>query len=132
MNTPTISLSALQKATALLANALAQEYNEFTRDATIQRFEYTYELSWKTLKRYLSQYTGSQEHNIKALFREAAQQKLIADPQPWFGYHQARNLTSHTYHEATAEEAYQAAKAFLIDAQQLLNTLKTALETNAN
>lgn len=130
MNTPALSLTALQKATASLANALAQDYNEFTRDATIQRFEYTYELSWKTLKRYLSQYTGSQEHNIKAIFREAAQQGLIADTQPWFVYHQARNLTSHTYHEATAEEAYQAAKAFLIDAQQLLKNLEHALHAN--
>ncbi|WP_448568477.1 nucleotidyltransferase substrate binding protein [Thermus sp.] len=38
---------------ARLASALAQPKDEFVRDSAIQRFEFTFELSWKTLKTYL-------------------------------------------------------------------------------
>lgn len=122
----TLDFSALRKAIASLEVAIAQPQNEFTRDATIQRFEYTYELCWKMLKRYLAKEAGIEEYNIKNLYRHAAQQDLIANTDTWFAYHSARNLTSHTYNEETAEETYDVAKQFLPDAKQLLSNLEQA------
>jgi len=116
-------LSPLTKAVSSLKKALAQPKNEFTRDAVIQRFEYTYELSWKMLKRYLAEESGVKEFNIKNLFREAARQNIIENIELWFEYHTARNLTSHTYNEITAEETYEVAKRFLEDAEKLLENL---------
>ena len=43
-----IFLSAWQKALSSLEKALNQTKNEYTRDASIQRFKYCHELSWKT------------------------------------------------------------------------------------
>lgn len=51
-------LTHLKKALMTLKEALKQPKNNFIRDAVIQRFKYSYELSWKTLKRFLSQFLG--------------------------------------------------------------------------
>jgi nucleotidyltransferase substrate binding protein (TIGR01987 family) len=119
-----VILAPLQKAIKSLKRALEQPVNEFTRDASIQRFEYTYELSWKTLKRYLAEETGVKEYNVKNLYREAGRQNLIDDVEAWFEYHVARNLTSHTYNEITALETYDTAKKFVMDADKLLHNLE--------
>ena len=55
---PLVDLSSLQLALAFLRRALAwwdasQGQDEELRDACIQRFEYSFELSWKMLKRRL-------------------------------------------------------------------------------
>ena len=117
-------LIPLKKAIASLERALQQPKDEFTRDAVIQRFECTYELSWKMLKKYMAKETGTVEFNIKSLYREAGRQSLIESVENWFAYHAGRDLTSHTYNEATAEETYQIAQQFLTDAQQLLDILE--------
>jgi len=125
MTNITISFQPLHKALASLQRALQQIHNEYTRDAVIQRFEYTYELTWKTLKRYLKlAYEVDETLPIKQSYREAARVGLITNLTTWFGYHDARNLTSHTYNEDTAEEAYATAKEFATDAAKLLEKLE--------
>ena len=79
--------------------------SDILRDSVIQRFEYTYEIAWKMMKRWLeANLSASEVDGIvrRELFRIAAQQQLIQDPLEWFQYHQARNMTSHIYDEATA------------------------------
>lgn len=110
-----------------LERALGQDKNEFTRDATIQRFEYTIELTWKTLKRYLETTQQLEIHNPKDLFREAGKQGMISSVEEWFGFLKARNLTSHTYNEINADEVYEAAKQFVGPAKAFLEYLEKAL-----
>lgn len=86
------------------------------------------ELCWKTLRRYLEKETNIQEYYLKDLFRTAGKQGLIDSVDAWFEYHKARNLTTYTYHEGTAEETYAIAKKFAIDARQLLNSLEKNLK----
>jgi nucleotidyltransferase substrate binding protein (TIGR01987 family) len=124
MSTEKLILTPLEKALASLQQALAQPKNEFTRDATIQRFEYTFELCWKMLKRHLKQEAGSTEYALKDVFREAARLGLINKVESWFDYLEARNLTSHTYNEETAETTYNVAKQFAPDAVSLLEKLE--------
>lgn len=116
-------LNPLADALKSLEKALAQPLDEFTRDASIQRFEYTFELCWKMIKRYLKENINLPEGSLRDLFRQAAQQKLIASPGPWFEYQTARNLTSHTYNEMTADEVYEIAKSFAPEARKLLENL---------
>jgi len=125
MSIEKLILTPLQKAIESLTEVIAQPKDEFIRDATIQRFEYTYELSWKMIKRHLVLAGFSDvPPTVKDLFREAAKIGLISDAEKWFDYHQARNETSHTYDEDTAEEVYQVALKFLSDAQSLLAELR--------
>lgn len=79
-----------------LADALAQPTNEYTRDASIQRFEFTYELAWKALKNYLLT-KDIDVRNAKDTLAAALEQGLITNGEAWSGLHRQRNLTSHTY-----------------------------------
>lgn len=122
-----IVLTPLEKATASLARALAQPLDEFTRDSSIQRFEYTYELAWKTIRRVLLNELGLVDvegASRRELYRMAAQQALMPDPSLWFEFHDARNRTSHTYNETTADEVYAVAVRFLPSAEELLKALE--------
>lgn len=123
-----LNIEPLEKALLSLEKALAiKPPDEIVRDATIQRFEYSFELSWKFMKRYLREYAGIEEHQIKEIFRQSAKIGLIKKPESWLGYHKARNLTSHTYNEKIAEETYRFAVSFSGDANYLLEQLKSKL-----
>ena len=64
--------------------------------AAIQCFEFTYELAWKTMKRLLNE-RGVEVNSPKTTFRAAAKEGWIDDPETWFVFQKARNMTSHTY-----------------------------------
>ena len=120
-------LAPLEKATASLARSIAQPLDEFTRDSTIQRFEYTSELAWKSVRRVLLNEMGMDEiegTSRREVFRIAAQKGFFPDPIPWFEFHEARNRTSHTYNEATAEEVYEVAVRFLTAVEALMVQLR--------
>lgn len=95
------------------------------RDGCIQRFEYTFELAWKMLRRHfaLEDAEAAARMNKKDLFREAARQGLISDPVLWFGFLEARNATSHVYDAEMAEQVYAHGARFTPEARQLLNAL---------
>jgi nucleotidyltransferase substrate binding protein (TIGR01987 family) len=88
-----------------LERAVAQPQSEFMRDATIQRFEFCYELAWKMLKLKLEQ-EGISVLTPKQALREALQAGLIDDGNVWSEIQRYRNLTSHTYDEKLADEVY--------------------------
>lgn len=120
-------LTSLEKAIASLEEVLALEKSVIVRDATIQRFEYTYELAWKMMKRHLERDEGRE--NVEALhrkdlFRLAAEKGLVGDAEAWFAFHQARNETSHTYEEERADEVYAVARRFAPAARALLGELE--------
>ncbi len=121
-------LDPLKKALASLEEALAEPLEgrlaKNIRDSVIQRFEYTYQLSWKTLKRALFMYFGHDEDIIRDIFRRGHETGLIGDIEAWLAFHAARNLTTHTYNEKRAEEVYETARAFLPRAQSLCKALE--------
>lgn len=126
MSPDKLDLTPFQRALKSLEAVLALPKDDVVRDATIQRFEYTYELAWKMIKRHLEWAEALDADSLtrKDLFREAARIGLIADAEVWFDYHAARNLTSHTYDEAKAEEVYAAARSFAAEARKLLSKLE--------
>lgn len=126
-----LDLSNLRKAIDSLERAVRRSLpapeDEELRDAVIQRFEYTYELSWKMLKRRLVDAPTPAEIDtlgFKDLIRQGAERGLIAKPQAWFEYRRQRNITSHTYDEEKATQVHQAAVAFLEDAESLFQDLE--------
>jgi nucleotidyltransferase substrate binding protein (TIGR01987 family) len=74
-----------------------------TRDSVIQRFEFAYELGWKTLKDWL-QDQGVQAATPKQTLGAAFESRLIEDLAGWSDIHEMRNLTSHLYDEDKAKE----------------------------
>ena len=122
-----IVLTPFNKALSSLNAALAQTKDEFVRDAVIQRFEYTYELAWKMLKRHLDESEGAATIDAlsrKDLFRLAGERGILDNVEAWFGYHRARNETSHTYDANKAEQVYEVARQFAPDAGKLLVELE--------
>ena len=128
-----MNLGSLEKAIAQLHVGIAQSKgnpdNDLLRDGVIQRFEYTMDLSWKMIQRYLKHIAQVEEIAIrtkKDLFREAGRLGLISNVEAWFGYYEARNETSHTYDPLIAESVFSQAELFLPDAISLLEALKHA------
>jgi len=127
-----LDLSSLSKAHASLQRAIARAQSspddEELRDAVIQRFEYTYELSWKMLKRQIERDAATPESvdamGFRELIREGAVRGLINDPEAWFEYREQRNITSHTYDAHKAAQVYQAALRFSDAAEALLAELR--------
>ncbi|MBT4791106.1 MAG: nucleotidyltransferase [Halobacteriovoraceae bacterium] len=108
---------------------LSPPKSELERDGVIQRFEYTFELCWKSIRKLLLE-LGRQDvsSSPKPLFRDAHQENLIGNIDTWFKYIDARNRTSHTYNQKTAEQVYDDIKAFGLDARALLEKLNDKLK----
>lgn len=99
------------------------------RAGVIHYFEFTYELARKFVRRWIALNVSPSDadpRTRKDLFRQAARERLIAAPEPWFEYGEARNLTSHTYDEETAERVYAVAVRFAVHARDLLTHLEAA------
>jgi nucleotidyltransferase substrate binding protein (TIGR01987 family) len=115
---------AVDKAIANLREATQQTpRNDLERDGVIQRFEYSFELVWKISKRVLAS-MGIQSLSPKSVIRDLAAQGLIANPELWFTFLQARNYTSHTYNESAAQWVHSMSKDFMLEAEILVEKLK--------
>lgn len=93
------------EALSRLREVVVMPVSDVVRDSTIQRFEFTYELAWKTLKSYL-QSEGVDARTPKTVLQEAFQLGLIANADGWSKALEWRNLMSHTYDLSRANGAY--------------------------
>lgn len=101
---------------------------EQLRNSVIQCFEFTYELSWKMLKRHLEATEASPAEldtsTFQNLIRLGNERGLLrSDWHQWKTYRQARTVSSHTYDAAKAEAVFAMAPDFLAEAQALLQAL---------
>ena len=78
--------------------------NEFIKDSLIQRYEYTIELAWKTMKDYLEEQGFIDVSSPKKVVRKAFAEGLIQDASAWMAALNGRNMTSHAYDETKANE----------------------------
>lgn len=137
---PLVDLSSLRLALASLRRALArwdasQGQDEELRDACIQRFEYSFELSWKMLKRRL-EIDLPDAHSVDAmsfrdLVRTGAERGLLPDVDAWMVFRDKRIITSHTYNAAKAAEVAAIIPSFADQAAGLLARLEALGTTNA-
>ena len=104
-----------KRAYVLLREAIEQteerQLTQLEREGIIQRFEYTIELSWKTMKDYLEfQNVVLDQTTPRAIVKEAFSAKLIQDGQVWMDALDARNKMSHTYDFKKFEEVIEDIK----------------------
>lgn len=127
-----LDFQSLDKAIAQLDAGLRESQaapeSELLRDGVIQRFEYTYELAWKMLKRYLEATLPNPEEvdgmSFQTLIRTGSEQgMLLSGWDEWVRYRKARGTTSHTYDEEKAREVYRIVPEFLHEARYLLDRL---------
>lgn len=96
------------RATARLQEAAATPESDLVRDAVIQRFEFSFELVWKTLKLHLER-QGHECGGPRATLKKAFAEGLIPtadEADVWLRMIEDRNLTSHAYDEALAGSIY--------------------------
>lgn len=119
----TAEINQLKTALDRLKEALSSEPTQLNKDATIQRFEFTFELLWKMLKTYIEE-SGLEANSPKDTFRVAADLEIISDPTPYFKFLQARNLSTHTYSQDQANEIYENIKSFPLAIESILQKTK--------
>ncbi len=128
-----LDLETVDRVVWRLREAL-QEYdrapeNLFVLDSVVKRFELAYELSTRSLRRYLLDRAISagdiEDKSLQAILRVADREGLILHGWPeWKAFRDARNETAHSYTEPKAREIAKTAQPFLVEAEYLLENLK--------
>ena len=112
----------LLNATERLKEALQEAESDIVIDGTLHRFEFTFELAWKTMKDYL-EYSGiidgigSPREIIKSAFANG----IIEDGEEWIRMMLARNSLSHLYDEEKSREVYIEVKDIYLNLFEKLN-----------
>ena len=101
----------LINATRRLKEALQEKESDLMIDGVLHRFEFTFELAWKSMKDYL-EYTGVIEKtgSPRETLQNAYQYNLINDGEEWINMMLARNSLSHLYDEEKSREIYAKIK----------------------
>ncbi len=96
-------LSAVQRLAEGVADYEAFPTSSTMRDGVIQRFEFTFELAWKSLKEYMTdQGVAAQLQFPKQVLKEAYAAGIISDERVWVDMLSSRNITSHIYDDKQA------------------------------
>ncbi len=119
-------LGSFADALTRLDAALAQVKTEWTRDAAIQRFEFSFELAWKAVSAF-SRSEGLEVRSPREALRMAHRLAWIGDEDLWLRMLDDRNRTTHTYNESVAEEIFARLAAY----SSALGTLRRTLAERA-
>lgn len=118
-----LNLVALGNALKRLAESLSYDASQpLVVDASIQRFEFCIELTWKTLKKALAA-EGIEANTPRECMSQAYAVHWLADETVWLSMLKDRNLTSHTYKEDLALEIYGRLPGHLAAMQALYQVL---------
>ena len=107
---------------------LSEEVEDFDiyRDSTIQRFEYSVELSKKLMGNYIEQ-IDKRIHGQKLILKKAYEFELI-DNEIWFEMIDDRNITSHEYSEALAKELLYKIYDYTIELRAFYNIMEKRIK----
>ena len=100
------NLKSFEKALIQLGDALEESESPIVRDACLQRFEFSYELLWKTLKIFLEEIHGVRAVSPRQVFKEAFALSIIDEELTFVEMIESRNTLSHTYNEEQAMKIY--------------------------
>ena len=114
------------KALDRLKEAFLEQPTPIIIDGTLQRYEFTFELAWKTMKDYL-EYNGISDNlaSPRGIIKLAFQSKIIKNGDIWIEMMLARNELSHLYDEDKSREIYNNIKVkYLIEFDNLKSFLQ--------
>jgi len=107
------NLKSFEKALLQLGDALEESESPIVRDACLQRFEFSYELLWKTLKVFLEDIHGVRAVSPRQVFKEAFALSIIGEEVTFVEMIESRNTLSHTYNEEQAAKIYVKCGGYL-------------------
>lgn len=116
----------LTNATSRLKEALKEEENDLVIDGILHRYEFTFELAWKTMKDYLN-YLGIQQNtgSPREVLKESFANKLIDNGDIWINMMLARNSLSHLYDEENSREIYiEIKEKYIYEIEKLVEKIK--------
>lgn len=118
------------KSLMTLEEILREPFSIIVKDATIQRFEYTFEALWKFLKEYLKEREGIISNSPKACFKEIFSSGFLTeeDTVRCLEMTDRRNDTSHTYKEEVAHLIYSKIKGYYTLMKNLLEQFEDRIE----
>lgn len=120
-------LNDLRRARERLQEAVDLEPTEINQDATIQRFEFNFELCWKLMKA-LVEFKGKSCSSPRDCIRIAANIEITDNPQEWISFLNDRNALSHQYTEVIARQIYKRiVKSFPALVDQLIASTEKIL-----
>ena len=128
-DTLSLKLDQLKQAIKTLKDALDEKESELARDAVIKRFEYTFELCWKTSKVFLNIKFGVDVYSPKEVFRGLRKNKFITDDETRLCLEMTddRNEVIHTYSESFSNELYEKIREYYFE---LINKIYKVLKNN--
>jgi len=120
-----VLVDSLENALERLGEALSVsvDENDIALDATIQRFEFSYEQTWRLLQQF-ARHAGFGPKSPRESFRIAYKQGWIDDEKLWLNMLNDRNLTSHTYNKALALEIYERIQTYYPEMRRVCRLLK--------
>jgi nucleotidyltransferase substrate binding protein (TIGR01987 family) len=123
---PDVKLNSFRDALARFREVLAFSPEEWppSIDASIQRFEFCYELAWKNIQARLF-VVGIEVKSPREAFKIASIQGWVDDEQLWIDMIEDRNRTSHTYKAELASEMYRRLRDYLPALEALYHQLDT-------
>jgi nucleotidyltransferase substrate binding protein (TIGR01987 family) len=108
---------------------IKEGFEDIYLDLMIKRFEFTYEMAWKAIKRYLD-FLGIEAKSPRSAFKEAFSISLIKDERVWLDMIEHRNLSSHTYDEYQIKEILDKIDSYQVAFNSLNIGLKEGLKTS--
>ena len=103
------ALNKLETAFTKLQQAAGRVVDDLDRDGVIQRFEFTFELLWKTAKIFL-EYEGFRCAGPRSCIKEGVRREFLSEGEVLLDMLEDRNKTTHIYDEHTAEEIFERIK----------------------
>lgn len=124
------SLNRLKEAYSKATDRANLENYPFFRDSCIQRFEFTVEILWKTVKQFLLMKEGIDCKSPKGCIKDLFSAGYISEHQAkiLLDMIDDRNMTSHTYHEEIAEKIFKD----LVDYLPVIEMVHKLIEERAN
>ena len=130
------AVAQLEEALAYCHSDLAEQDSKLARHlraAAIQAFEFTYEISYKMLKRFLEATEPNPSAIEEMTFNEVirlgyAKGLLNAELLQWKEFRKERGTTSHTYDEQKALDVFEDIPSFLVEVKHLMDAIRTRQE----
>lgn len=118
------ALSRLEDADAQQEQIKKLQLDDIYLDLAVKRFEFTFEMSWKAIKRVLSMLGLEDAKSPRACFKEAYAQGFIKDQDIWLDMIEMRNLSAHTYDESEMQQIEQKLSGYIQAHRDLFSALE--------